>query len=266
MTKKWGESRLSVLFVKQFFWIMRRLLFFLLLLFVACDHSPEGPKKVGLCVVATGRYIEFVKPLIESGRKNFCPDHVVTYFVFTDGEVEKAPDVVRIHQDRLGWPHDTLKRFHMYAAQREMLEKLDYVYAIDADAHFAEPIGEEIFSRRVFTQHPGFLGKTGTYERKKTSTAYVKKKLGKTYCCGGFYGGTSREFLKFVQRASEMVDTDISVGYVAKWHDESYLNRYVVDYPPTKTLSPSFCYPEGWELPFEKKIVVLLKDHEEVRR
>ncbi len=63
-----------------------------------------------------------------------------------------------------------------------------------------------------------------------------------------------------------MVDSDGSVGYIAKWHDESYLNRYVIDYPPTKILSPSFCFPEGWELPYEKKIVVLIKDHEEVRR
>ena len=245
---------------------MKRLLFFLLLLFTACDTSPKKPQKVGLCVVATGRYIDFLQPLIESGRKYFCPDHEVTFFVFTDGEVELAPDVVKIHQDRLGWPQDTLKRFHMYSAQQEKLAKMDYVYAVDADALFAGKIGNEIFSRRVFTQHPGFVGKTGTYERKKTSTAYVKKKLGTTYFCGGFYGGTSAEFLKFVQRASEMVDSDGSVGYIAKWHDESYLNRYVIDYPPTKILSPSFCFPEGWELPYEKKIVVLIKDHEEVRR
>ena len=253
-------------FDKQFFRNMKRLLLCLLLLFSACDTSPKTPQKVGLCVVATGKYTRFVEPLIASAREYFCPDHEVTYFVFTDQEITAAHDVIKIHQDLLGWPNDTLKRFHMYAAVREKLSKMDYLYAVDADALFVGKIGEEIFSRRVFTQHPGFLGKTGTYERKKTSTAYVKKKLGTTYCCGGFYGGTRDEFLKFVQRASSMVDRDLKNGYIAKWHDESYLNRYVVDYPPTKTLSPSFCFPDGWELPFEKKIVVLVKDHEEVRQ
>ena len=245
---------------------MKRLLFCLLLLCSACDNPPEGPQKVGLCVVATGKYAQFVPPLLDSAREYFCSEHEVTYFVFTDQEIELGPDVVKVHQDRLGWPHDTLKRFHMYAAMKEPLSKMDYVFALDADALIVGKIGREIFSRRVFTQHPGFLGKTGTYERNKDSAAYVRKKLGTTYCCGGFYGGTSEEFLKFVQRAAAMVDRDLAKGYIAKWHDESYLNRYVVDYPPTKILSPSFCYPDEWELPFEKKIVVLTKNHEEVRR
>lgn len=245
---------------------MRRFLFLFLLLCTACAPSPKAPKKVGLCVVATGKYIQFVEPLIYSARENFCPNQQVTYFVFTDGEVSQAPDVIRIHQERLGWPYDTLKRFHMYLGSQDKLAKMDYIYAVDVDSLFVGKVDEEIFSRRVFTQHPGFVGKTGTYERKKSSTAYVSKKQGQIYYCGGFYGGSRDEFLKFIKRAVAMVDRDLAQGYIAKWHDESYLNRYVIDYPPTKTLTPSFCYPDGWELPYEKKIVVLTKRHDEVRR
>jgi len=47
---------------------------------------------------------------------------------------------------------------------------------------------------------------------------------------------------------------------MAVWHDESHLNKYAVEHEAEiKPLSPAYCYPEGWNLPFDKKIISLDK-------
>src|SRR5438105_2872923 len=74
--------------------------------------------KVGLCIMATGRYDKYAERFIESARKYFLTAHEVTYFVFTDGSVKAASDVVQIHQKRLGWPQDTLMRFSVYGKHK----------------------------------------------------------------------------------------------------------------------------------------------------
>ena len=48
-------------------------------------------------------------------------------------------------------------------------------------------------------------------------------------------------------------------------HDESQINRYVYDHPPDLVLTPSYCYPEGWDLPFTPRILALNKDHDIIR-
>ena len=35
---------------------------------------------------------------------------------------------------------------------------------------------------------------------------------------------------------------------------------------PTTILSPSYCYPESWNLNYTKKLLALDKDHESIRK
>jgi histo-blood group ABO system transferase len=230
------------------------------------ENSPNKQYKVGLCVVATGKYDAYAQRLIESARTYFCKNHQVTFFVFTNGTIEKAPDVVVIPQDRLGWPFDTLKRFHIYDAHQECFKEMDFVFATDADMLFVAPVGDEILSSLVGTQHPGYVGKRGTFEKNKASKAYVSRTEGKTYFAGGFYGGKRDEFLQLVRRNVQQIDADLQKGFIAIWHDESHLNRYFIDHPPTRILDPSYCYPESWNIPFPKKLVALDKNHAELRK
>lgn len=221
--------------------------------------------KIGLVVAATGKYISFVPPLIASARKHFCANHEVTYFIFTDGQLEAADDIVVIYQKRLGWPYDTMMRFGMYDGAREQLKEMDYIFATDADMLFVDTVGDEILSDRVATQHPGFVGKRGTYETRSMSTAYIAPHEGKYYFAGGFYGGKTSEFLKMVHTCLQNIQIDLSKNFVAVWHDESHLNRYFIDNAPTKILTPSYCYVENWNLPYKKRLMALVKKHEDFR-
>ncbi|MCL5875979.1 MAG: hypothetical protein M1114_05910 [Candidatus Dependentiae bacterium] len=231
-----------------------------------CTLSTMARYNVGLCIVATGRYIQFVPQLIESGRKYFCPDQKVTYFIFTDGTLPAADDVVCLPHKRLGWPYDTMMRCAVYDHYSDIISKMDYIFATDADMLFVDTVGNEILGERVATQHPGFVGRRGTYETRSESTAYVASYEGEYYFAGGFHGGSATEFLKLVRTMLSNIKTDLEHKFVAVWHDESHLNRYFIDNPPTIILSPSYCYPESWHLPYHKRLLALDKNHTEMRK
>ena len=232
-----------------------------LLVFLAPFVSAEEKKNVGLLIVATGKYICFVNPLIESARQHFCRNQRVTYFVFTDQPFDPPEDVVRIEQRRLGWPYDTMMRYQVYFDHRDSLSEQEYLFACDADMRFVGDVGDEILGERVATLHPGFVGKRGSYETDSRSKAYISNKEGRYYFAGGFYGGERGAFFHILQTNIARIEEDLKRGMIAVWHDESHWNRYCIDFPPTLILTPSYCYPEQWNLPYEKKLLALDKDH-----
>lgn len=228
------------------------------------------PTRVGLLVVATGKYIQFVEPLISSAEQYFCPGCEVTYFIFTEGDVTVHPRVVKIAHQKLGWPYDTLMRSSVYAKSYEAWKSMDYVFACDADMLFVDTVGNEILHDLVGTQHPGFVNQRGSYETNPRSKACVKNNEGTYYFAGGFYGGKTKEFFKLVSRVTRAIESDLQKRYIAVWHDESHLNRYFIDHKPTKVLSPSYCYPGPgylYTLPdCPAKLIAITKDHAAVRK
>jgi len=62
---------------------------------------------------------------------------------------------------------------------------------------------------------------------------------------------------------SANVDKDLENGIIARWHDESHMNRYFLDHEPTIILDPGYCYSNcsGHILPYKQKILALDKDH-----
>jgi len=246
---------------------VRLLIGFFLIIFNGCLAD-----NVGLLIVATGKYIQFVQPLIDSAREHFCKNHDVTYFVFTDGEIE-GDDIVRIYQERMGWPYDTLMRWPVYNHHYEVFKDMDYLFATDADMRFEAEVGDEILSDRVGTQHPGYVGRRGTYESRKQSTAYIDPSEGSRYFAGGFNGGSHDDFLKMAATISENIHIDLEKKIVAIWHDESHVNRYFVDNPPTQILTPSYCYPQNdshykgrWPEQYIRRLVALDKAHAQLRK
>ena len=226
--------------------------------------------KIGLLVIATGKYTQFIPPLFKSVQKHFMNGHEVNIFVFTDGKIPENNIIKRVEQKHLGWPNATLKRYHVFDKNKDTLSKMDYLFYCDADMKFIADVGDEILPEKssnglVGTEHPGFHGgRRGTYETRKESTAYVSPNEGVTYCAGGFNGGTSKAFLRMSKTIKERVDKDLEKDVIAVWHDESQMNRYFIDNVP-KVLNPGYCYPESWSIPFEKKLLALDKNHSEIR-
>jgi histo-blood group ABO system transferase len=197
-------------------------------------------------------------------------NHEVTMFVFTDKEMPKKEDLISLEHNHESWPNPTLKRYHVFDKYKNVLSKMDYLYYCDADMLFVDFVGDEVLpdteTGLVGTEHPGFYGgRRGTYETNKESTAFVPRNEGFIYFAGGFNGGASSSFLKMSSVIKNNVDIDLKNDLIAVWHDESHINRYFIDNKP-KVLNPSYCYPESWNLPFDKKLLALDKNHNEIRK
>ena len=224
--------------------------------------------KVGLLIIATNKYIQFLQPLISSADDFFLKDQEVTYFVFSnqDIQIEANRNVVRIDVDHKEWPWMTLGRYKIFTNNSEELSKMDYLYYCDVDMRFVGDVGDEILSERVATQHPGYFGRRGTPETNRLSLACVFQHEEMQYFAGGFNGGTSNEYLKMSKHISNNIDIDYSNGLIAIWHDESHINRYFIDNTPTKILDPSYCCVESWlDCPFGRRLLALIKKHNEIR-
>lgn len=224
--------------------------------------------KVGLLVIATNKYIRFIQPLLDSMRRWFLPGHEVTMFVFTDAESTPA-GTVRLHQAHMPWPNPTLLRYHVFTDNAAALREMDYLFYSDADMRFENHVGDEVLGDLVVVRHPGFWDKPypvvyDSYEHRPESNAFVPRGKGGTYFAGGFNGGKRDKFMAMAIQIRAWVDDDLRRGIVAKWHDESYLNKYMTSQSPT-VLDPSYCYQEELRLPFPRKLVALYKNHGELR-
>lgn len=226
--------------------------------------------KVNLLIVATGKYVKFVANLINSADTFFLNDcDNVEYHLFTDDMTYHEYHYI----EHKPWPHSTLNRFHFFKKYEQYLDA-DYLFYIDVDTLFNAPVTSEILSDRTAVKHCGFINVRGDYETNPKSTSYVSPKEGEYYFGGGFWGFSKVEFWKFINTAIEMIDTDKDNGIIPKNHDESVLNRYLIDNPPTLMLSPSYHYPQSeldyykriWGTDYECKILLLDKNHEEMRK
>ncbi len=224
--------------------------------------------KVGLLIIATNKYTMFINPLIRSADEFFLKNQDVSYFIFTnmDLEIESYRPINKIEVSHREWPWMTLGRYRIFNNSSKILSEMDYLFYCDADMIFVGNVGDEILSDRVSTQHPGYYGRRGTPETNPNSLACVYPNEEMQYFAGGFNGGTSDEFLKMSSKISDNIDDDYSRGIIAIWHDESHTNRYFIDNPPTKILDPSYCCIEHWmNCPFGRRLLALDKNHKDIR-
>src|SRR4051812_47713845 len=106
------------------------------------DKNNLPKRKIGVLYICTGKYHIFWDRFYPTADKYFCKNSEVHYFVFTDHPVNTYGNshVHHISQPRLGWPYDTLKRFHLFLGQREQLEKMDYLFFFNANMVFQKPV------------------------------------------------------------------------------------------------------------------------------
>lgn len=219
---------------------------------------------IAILYICTGKYNRFFKDFYESCEKYFMRGIAnLEYFVFTDNMTLTDSAKVHLYQKECkGFPLDSLFRFDMFLSIQEELKRFDYLYFFNANMLFVAPVGAEFLPKNqalAAVLHPGYFNKPPflfPYDRNKQSTAYIppfKKKY--KYYMGSLNGGTSTEYLKLIQECSRNIHYDYDRGYVALFHDESHLNKYLCEHD-CLGLSPAYAYPEGSKLSFAPKIII----------
>lgn len=144
----------------------------------------EKKYKVALLgIVLNPPYWQYVKPMIDSARKFFLPNHDVDYLLWSDVPENDADlsklsiqfpteeDITKLPQgyylsresiiktvdeirgignltvfptESIQWPFPTLFRYHMFLQQEELLSAYDYVFYCDVDMLFVDTVGDEI--------------------------------------------------------------------------------------------------------------------------
>lgn len=227
--------------------------------------------QIAILYLCTGKYDVFWKEFYMSCEKYFLPNSYKKYFVFTDAEGIYAendnPRIHKIYQKRMGWPYDTLMRFELFSHIENELKEFEYIFFLNANVLFLQTVNEsellDAKSELFVVMHPGWTKRNKfflPYERNKKSTAYIPYGAGDKYFMGGINGGTAKAYLKLINTLKENIQTDLNNNIIAKWHDESQLNRYMLDCKNYKILPPSFGYPENWILPYEPIVLIRDKD------
>lgn len=229
--------------------------------------------KIAILYIATGRYTVFWKDFYKNCEKYFLPNHEKTYFIFTDSEeIKLEKNVVKINQPYLGWPYDTLMRFDMFMKVEEQLKEFDYIYFMNATMFPVATVGEEVLPTDeqglMVMYHPGYYKcdrSTYNYDENPQSLAYIPKYKGEYYFMGCFNGGTAKAFLKLIKDLDSATKKDLEKGIIALWHDESHLNKYMLDKKPL-IVTPEYGFPEGMPFnqenlaEFKNNIKILIKD------
>ena len=230
---------------------------------------------MNICIltIATNKYIQFVERLYNNLEENFLNGHNLECLLFTEHDVETS-DNVRVSQiEHESWPMPTLKRYNYFVKEKEFISEFDYCFYFDVDMGIVDKVGDEVLSDLVATMHPyqSFYPKgERSYDRNPKSLAYVAPgDEGPNYYAGGFNGGSTKRFLEMSEVIADRVNKDLENDVIALWHDESQMNRYLIDNPPTLSLNPSYCFAEEQmknpSYPYDPKIIALKKNHDELR-
>jgi hypothetical protein len=223
--------------------------------------------KIAIIYICTGKYSIFWREFYDSANRYLLMGHSKHYFVFTDSpDILEDTDVTIIPRQSAGFPADSLMRFEMFLQIREQLLSFDYSFFFNSNMKFTGFVGEEIIPTVeqggiTAVIHPGYYNRRSfwfPYERRRISEAYVscrRKNTSMKYFAGAIIGGSTSQFMELSVTCWNQIIKDQSNGILAVFHDESHINSFLSG-RKVLALSPSYAFPEDWNIPYEPKIVI----------
>lgn len=211
--------------------------------------------KIAIFTISLGKYNIFFDEFYNSVNNLFLPKDEKTFFVFTDTKFEEKDNLIQIEQKKLGWPFDTMNRFHFLCQIQDQLIDYDYIFFFNINMKVIKEIGYEVLPGKendylMGCNHPLHFNwpiDSLPYERNPKSECYIPYGKGRIYYQGCFNGGRSEEFLEMSKVLKNKIDLDVNNNIIPIWHDESMLNYYYESKNPL-TLKYTYIYPESYNL------------------
>ena len=202
--------------------------------------------KVAIITVATGKYYDkFIPNLYESIKKFIKFDN--DFICFTDNL--NLTEFKKIKVDHEAWPHSTLSRYKNIVKNKNIFEPYSHVLYLDSDMVIVDDLDYNIMSDLIGVVHPGFASVISlkfSYERNPISSAFIPYGMGETYYQGCVQGGKKEKFIEMSEDLVLNIEKDLAINYIAKWYDESHLNKYFLENKPTTILDPDYAWPSEY--------------------
>lgn len=226
----------------------------------------SGAPTVGIVYLAIGTYGVFWDDFYQSCERFLFPEAAKTYFVFTDQPPLLSldlPNVTPVFFEDRGWMLDTSAKSECMISIEEVLNERDYVFYLNANYEVLQPIlCDEILPLAnnncliALSFHTFDNGDKSSfpYDRNPACGAFIPFGQGERYYQGGFYGGRTPEVMAYAHWCDKIIKEDLAKGIVATWHDESYLNKYLLHHPPGR-VDTFYCRPEEWTTPANCKAI-----------
>lgn len=217
--------------------------------------------KIAVISIATNNYKDFLKPLVTSVNNHFIPAAQKDFYLFTDSPLDWFDSSVKWNKiEHQPWPYITLKRFEFISTCLDQLKHYDYVFYFDSDMEFVTTLSSfDAGNKKYYAVcHPSVVNNLNFWpvETNPESTAYIKDRNRCVYVQGCVWGSRGSDIENMVNTMKNNINTDLSNKIVAVWHDESHLNKFMVDnVKDAMILSPSMAYPEHWNLPVNKLMI-----------
>lgn len=229
--------------------------------------------KIGIIYIGTGRYICFWKGFFETAQKFLFPEHEKTFFVITDSDkidYGEKNNVKKYFYPKMGWPEAGLYKYDAVLQAENDLKKCDYLFYFNGNMEFVGVIRDEILpdeknGNLAICEWASYTECKNAhefpYDRNPKCSAYIAPGQGKHYFMGGLWGGRSKEVIEMCKELNEMTKNDVANGIIASHHDESYINKYMIDKNPL-VIPCEYCMPDKWKIKGHLNIKgKLLKKH-----
>lgn len=185
---------------------------------------------IGIYCIATGSYKVFLYGFLDSLR-TLRPTEKKTVILFTDSDDNYESDFLEIVNHRISdtpWPIVILLK--MWYINQHPIE-CDEVFYFDADTLCIRDLPNNN-DKLMLTRHTCSDGGIDGHrfmllnDDNPNSLSYIGR-LPYEYVQAGFFYGNSKIVYNMCRDVSCWVEDDLKRGVIPKWHDESYLNKWV---------------------------------------
>jgi len=228
------------------------------------ENLNKSETSLTVLLIATRNYISYAKNLLSSLERFLAWDTMVQVVVFTDDSSsfkhcepknKLVLDVIQIAS--YGWPDATLMRFHVFEEHWNIVKGRRVMY-LDADTRVVNLIDELKFMSMewacgvALVKHPGYYNRGPriglanslighSWETNRLSCAFVPIYKRRNYVCGGVWMGENLEIKLLVSVLKNRIQADLDQDVIAKYHDESHLNKWASCNRHTQ-LSPKWAF------------------------
>lgn len=214
--------------------------------------------------LATNNYKNFCTNFLFGFTNYFLPQVNKEFIIFTDDinypSLQKEY-ITTSFIEHEAWPMITLKRYDNISKFEDKIAKDDLCIFADIDLMPVAEIGSLAVNKYFGVEHPGnhYVNNINSLETNTKSAAYVNINnlpINYKYIQGCLWGGIGQDFIHMVSLLKNNTEEDLKNKIIAKWHDESHLNKFYIDNINEFKILPASCaYPENWELNIPKHII-----------